>query len=102
MSQPTRILPTRAMARVLAEHRPADRATPEAAALVLFESRLFGKADIVAGLEAAMRLAGDAAAGALDAAASDAPWAQGLGYLRDLAAFCVITFGGAWAWAILA
>ena len=93
MIQRVRIVPTEPMARFLAGHHPRDRATPEAAALLLLH-RGYHPDDIAVGLDEARHLAGDFAA----LAAAENPVMQMLTALRDMAAAASILLSVAlWA-----
>ncbi len=97
MIQRTHLVPLDSMAFTLAQHPVKDRATPEAAALLLLRSHYWPQ-DIELGLAYAMARA-DAVA---QAAASDRAWARWVGYARDLAAIAVLYVIGAYGWAVLA
>lgn len=81
----TRIIPVESMARRLAGYRPQDRATPEAAMLLLHQE-CYHPDDIAAGIDAVMARVGDVAR----AAASERPIARAIAVGRDLAACAAI------------
>lgn len=84
----TRLVPIHNMAYDLGQHRPADRETPEAAALLLLHLG-YRAGDVQSGVDAALRIAREAA--------SDRPGARALGVIRDVTAALAIT---ACVWAL--
>lgn len=97
MTQRARLVPLDSMAFELAQHPPANRNTPEAAAALLIR-RHYAAADVHLGLAYAMARAEAIA----EAAASDRTWARWLGYGRDAASLAVLLTLGLAGWAILA
>ena len=85
MIQRTHLVPVHHMADRLSDHLPSERATPEAAMMLLHRMG-YAPDDIYAGIDDVMALLADAAT----AAASNRPWARALGVVRDLTACAAI------------
>lgn len=97
MSQRVRIKPVEPLARRLALKPASARASRSAALAALEADGEFPFEDIEASIDSAMARA----AQLVVAAASDAPWALRLGFLRDLVCFCVLAAFVVYAWGVL-
>lgn len=97
MSQRVRIQPVEPLARRLALKPAATRASRSAALAALEADGEFLEDEIRANIDLVM----GRAAQLVVAAASDAPWALRLGFLRDLVCFCVLAGFVVYAWGVL-
>ena len=94
MITPARLAPVHRMAAELGQHLPSERATTDAAMLLLHRCG-YDPVDVAAGIDAVLRLVAETA----EAAASDRPWALALGLGRDIVAggaLAVAATGGTW------
>ncbi|TFZ59348.1 hypothetical protein E4V01_07835 [Methylorubrum sp. Q1] len=97
MIQRDRIKPVEPLARSLVRKPAAARASRNAAIAALKADGDFPFDDI----EDSIDLVLSRTAQLVVAAASEEPWALGLGHLRDIVAFCVVTAGIIYGWGIL-
>ncbi len=97
MIQRARIKPVEPLARRLARKPSSARTGRDAAIAALVADGEYLEDEIRESID----LVRSRAAQLVVAAASDEPWALGLGHLRDIVSFCVCVAGIVYGWGIL-